>query len=151
VKFEANGDIGANMSFVVKDADLIINSNIEYGATDYSNPNNIPSAACIVINGNIIIDNDVTRIDCILMAVDTENNGRGKVTNMAVFDPENLSNNPLVINGSLMGDVHGLFSTRIWSGNPERDEGAVTIRYDERLLLNIPVIIREFGIQIGNL
>jgi len=136
-KFEikSEGNIPAGQTYIVKGGTLHITSNIEYGPTDYTNPEKIPSAAFIVIDGNIVIDNNVTRIDAIIMAIDTDGKGSdGKITNGGQSETDER----LVINGSLIGNVYDLFSTRTGAGDPARDEGSVTIRYDERILLNTP-------------
>jgi len=131
---EANGNVPAGQTYIIKGGTLHISSNIKYGTTDYSDPSKIPSAAFIVIDGNIIIDNNVGQIDAIVMAIDTDGSGDGKITNGGKESTENL----LVINGSLIGNVSELFATRTGSGDPTKDEGSVTVRYDERILLNTP-------------
>lgn len=126
--------VPAGQTYIVKGGTLHITSDIIYGDTTYEDPNTIPSAAFIVIDGNIIIDNNVTQIDAIIMAVDTDNSGDGKITNGGQEDTPNL----LVINGSLIGNVAELFATRTGAGDPTQDQGSVTVRYDERILLNTP-------------
>ncbi|MFA6305767.1 MAG: hypothetical protein WC651_03495, partial [Candidatus Gracilibacteria bacterium] len=139
---EGKDTVPAGQTYIIKGGTLTISSNVEYGATDYINPKKIPSAAFIVIDGNIVIDNRVSRIDAIIMAIDTDNKGNdGKITNVAKnFDRNNpiTTDKMLVINGSLIGNVSELFATRTGAGDPAKDEGAVTIRYDERILLNTP-------------
>ncbi|MFH1218268.1 MAG: hypothetical protein V1679_00305, partial [Candidatus Peregrinibacteria bacterium] len=49
----------------------------------------------------------------------------------------------LTIRGSLIGNVLDLFTNRIGIGDPTKDEGSVTIIYDERILLNTPPGISE--------
>lgn len=137
--------VPAAQTYIVKGANLIIESNIVYGETTYTDLNNIPSAAFIVIDGNIIIKDNVTQIDGILMAVDLDNVGNdGRVTNkVESTDSETISSEPLTINGNLIGNVFELFSTRRGVGDPTKDEGSVTIRYDERILLNTPPGLSE--------
>ena len=137
---EKSGNIvPAAQTYIIKENDLIINSNIIYGETNYSDPDKIPSAAFIVIDGNIIIDNDVKQIDGIVMAVSLNDPDKGKIMNNDGQTTENL----LTINGSLIGDVYALFETRRGAGDPTKDEGSVTIKYDERILLNTPPGITE--------
>lgn len=137
---EKSGKIPAAETYIIKNGDLYINSNIEYGATNYLKPSEIPSAAFIVIDGNIIIDNSVTKMDGIYMAIDLDYSGDGKITNS---DSNNTTKNLLKVSGSLIGNVYELFASRIGVGDPLKDEGSVTIQYDERILLNTPPGINE--------
>lgn len=136
VTIEGVDTVPAAQTYIVKNGNLHIKSNIIYGTTNYDGkPKNIPSAAFIVINGDIIIDNDVTQIDGILMAVKYADSKNGQVMNPPGADE---TENKLVINGSLIGDVFDLFASRIGIGDPTSDEGSVTIRHDARILLNTP-------------
>ncbi len=132
---DKNAGVPAAQTYIVKDGDLHIKSDIKYSEnTDYNNPKSIPSVAFIVINGDIIIDDNVKQIDGILMAINFDETAEnGKVRSNGTVSEENL-----VINGSLIGNVIDLFQNRIGSGDPTLDEGSVTIRYDARILLNTP-------------
>lgn len=136
-----DGAIPAAQTYIVKGHDLHIKSNIAYnslGVNFYSNKT-IPSAAFIVIDGNIIIDSNVTQIDGIIMAVDTRTDGeRGQIKANGFTDI-----NILNINGNLIGNVLDLFRNRQYAGDPLKDEGSVNIHYDERILLNPPPGINE--------
>jgi hypothetical protein len=144
---EAGNGLPAAQTYIVRGGDLVINSNIEYGVTDYSRPSSIASAAFIVIDGNIIIGPDVTRIDGILMAVDTNpeddhipEGDLGKVIqtlDQSTVPPSNIKK-ALRINGNLIGNVVSLFERRRATVDPRRDEGSVSIHYDARILLNTP-------------
>ncbi len=132
----------AAQTYIVRGGTLTINSNIVYNdaSSDPKKPSTIPSAAFIVIDGNIKISNDVTRIDGILMAVDTDANGDGQIKsaeNTAEFT------NTLTVRGSLIGDVRDIFKNRRAIGDPRKDEGSITVRYDERILLNTPAGLNE--------
>lgn len=146
---QASGEIPAAQTYIVKGHDLIIKSDIKYyfNALDFTKPKKIPAAAFIVIDGNIIIDNGVTQIDGVLMAVDTtpeDPNQKGKITNKGTtVDSSETSETQLTINGNLIGNVFELFKSRIFVGDPEKDEGSVTIRYDERIMLNTPPGLSE--------
>lgn len=146
---QASGEIPAAQTYIVKGHDLIIESDIKYyfNALDFIKPKKIPAAAFIVIDGNIIIDNGVTQIDGVLMAVDTDpkdGSDKGKITNKGpTVDPSETSETQLTINGNLIGNVFELFKSRIFVGDPEKDEGSVTIRYDERIMLNTPPGLSE--------
>lgn len=135
---EAKNGIPAAQTYIVQNGDLYIDSNIVYGKTNFYNPAEIPSAAFIVIDGDIIISPDVTQIDGIIMAIDLDKDGTdGKVTQ------KGTSFKRLTINGNLVGDVYELFANRRGVGDPTKNEGSVTIYYDERLLLNTPPGISE--------
>lgn len=137
---QSTKSVPAAQTYIVIGYDLYINSDINYGQTDYTKSKQIPSAAFIVIDGNIIIDNSVEQIDGILMAVDLDGSGDGKVKNPQL---EISSYVTLTINGNLIGDVYDLFYSRRGVGDPLKDQGSVTIRYDERILLNTPPGINE--------
>lgn len=137
-----NESVPAAQTYIVIGHDLYINSNIKYaslGLEGYNKTKNIPSAAFIVIDGDIIIDSSVKQIDGILMAVDLNGDDQdGKVKANGY-----TNDNTLTINGNLIGDVNDLFKNRQAVGDPRKDEGSVTIRYDERILLNTPPGINE--------
>ncbi|MBI2634379.1 hypothetical protein HYW82_01755 [Candidatus Peregrinibacteria bacterium] len=136
---KTGNNIPAAQTYIIRGHDLYINSNIEYGPTDYSKPKSIPSAAFIVLDGNIHIDKDVSRIDGIFMAVDLNRDGSdGKITSEG-----GKTTTRLLINGNLIGNVYDLFKNRTGVGDPRKDEGSVTIYYDERILLNTPPGISE--------
>lgn len=139
-RIQQNGDIPATQTYIVIGHDLIINSDIRYGTTDYSTPNSIPSAAFIVIDGNIVINNEVGYIDGVVMAVSIDKEDAGKITNSPSGD---ISKQILTINGSLIGNVVELFKSRQGVGDPTKDEGSVTIRYDQRILVNPPAGLSE--------
>ncbi len=121
-------------TYIIQDADLIINANVLYNDTDpdvdITNPTTIPSVAFVVIDGNIIIDGDVTHLDGIYMAVDTEGAEDGMI--MAT----DVSYKLLTIQGSLVGDIYELYINRRGIGDPLKDESSITVKYDQRILLN---------------
>ena len=137
---QAEGEVPATQTYIVRGHNLIIKSDARYGATDFTDPRRIPSAAFIVIDGNVIIDNNVKNIDGIVMAVRINDQEAGKITN---GNPQEGTRNILAINGSLIGNVLELFQSRQGVGDPTRDEGSVTIRYDQRLLVNPPPGLSE--------
>ncbi len=135
--------IPAAQTYIVIGGDLIINSNITYDDSSINpvDPNSFPSAAFIVVDGNIRISNDVTNLDGIFMAVDTDRSGEDG----QLISSENTPTfeNTLVVKGSLIGDVYNLFFNRRAIGDPLKDEAAITVRYDERILLNTPPGLQE--------
>ncbi len=137
-KIEKTTEVRAAQTYIIRGHDLIINSDVIYGPTNFTDPRNIPSVAFIVIDGNIIIDENVERLDGIYMAVNlSDKEGLGEISGSA------KSEKRLTIHGSLIGNVYKLFRDRIAIGDPRKDEGAVTIKYDERILLNTPPGIGE--------
>lgn len=134
-------------TYLVKNGDLKIMSDIKYGDLGIeeftNNPKNIPSAAFIVINGDICIHPDIKRIDGILMASDIKGSGKGQIKSCPREDGTTVSEEFLRINGSLIGNVLDLFQNRVAVGDPRKDQGSVTIRYNQRILLNTPPGISE--------
>ncbi len=132
----------AAQTYIVRGGTLTINSNIVYNdaSGDPKKPSTIPSAAFIVIDGNINISNDVTKIDGILMAVDTDESGDGQIKSA---EGKAEFTNTLTVRGSLIGDVRDIFKNRRAIGDPRKDEGSITVRYDERILLNTPSGLNE--------
>lgn len=129
-------DATQSKTYIIKNANLRINSNIVYGTpSDPTNLKSYPSAAFIVINGDIIIDKDVEQLDGTYIAIDTDERD-GKDTGKVLST--DVSYSQLTINGSLIGDVTDLFTSRKYVGNVAADEGSVTIKYNENFLLNPP-------------
>ncbi|MDD3861472.1 MAG: hypothetical protein PHP74_01100 [Candidatus Gracilibacteria bacterium] len=142
VKAEQNDSIPAARTYIIENADLIINSDITYDDAsltiqNLTNPKSIPSAAFIVINGNIQIDPKVTRLDGVFVAIDTKDGTKGKIQPIDRGD-KGESYELLTIRGSLVGNVYDLFMSRKGSGNPFQNEGSIVIKYDQRIILNTP-------------
>ena len=139
---KSSSEISSAQTFIVKGGDLIINSNIRYddSQVDPLKPESFPSVAFIVIDGNIKISNNVTHIDGILMAVDSEGAEDGKI--MALESLPTFENQ-LLVNGSMIGDVYDIFFKRRAIGDPLKDEGSITVKYDQRMLLNTPPGLSE--------
>ncbi len=116
---------------VVKNGDLIINSDIKYTAVA-RDPNDVPSIAFVVLNGNIVIGPNVQRLDGVYI-----------VKNAAFSFTGPVSAKQLVVNGSLFGDVNNLLKTRTWVGLPEDDGGSVVVNYDARILSNTPPGLKD--------
>ena len=76
------------------------------------------------------------------MAVDTEGAEDGKILS---GNGKVESSKQLRINGSLSGDVNDIFSYRRPLGlDALKNEGAVSIFYDQRILLNPPPGLSDF-------
>jgi hypothetical protein len=121
----------AQTYIITGSGDLHITSDIVYDQANILQqilkPKTVPSAAFIVLDGDIIIDSDVKELWGTFIAVNGEIKADGKV-----------SKTQLIIHGSLIGDVTDLFSNRQYVGNINKDEGSVTIKYIENILLNTP-------------
>lgn len=141
-EIEKTDSVPAAQTYIVKNGTLRIESNIQYNdnSVNPSDPSSFPSAAFVVINGDIEISNSVDRIDGILMAVNTEANDKGQIKSL-----ENTvtTSTKLLVNGSMIGNVNNIFTNRKAVGNPLKDEGSITVRYDERILLNTPPGLSE--------
>lgn len=144
IKADSFNNIPAGQTYIINGGNLNIEKDITYDDTgiDIKDPRNIPSVAFIVINGNINISPNVGRLDGIYVALSDENHpDTGKI--MEAGDAIN-SLTQLIIRGSLVGDVSDLFAQRRAPGNPRKDEGAIVINYDERLILNTPPGLSNF-------
>ncbi len=145
--FEISGNvesaIPAAQTYIVKNGDIKIMNNIKYddNNVDPTNPNSFPSAAFVALNGNILISNEVEEIDGILMAVNLDGvEGKGEIKS---FQDTPTYTKRLTVSGSLIGNVLNIFTNRKAVGDPLADEGSITIRYDERILLNTPPGLSE--------
>ncbi len=129
---------GARTYILTEGANLIINGNITYddgsADVDITNPTTIPSVAFVVIDGDIIIDPSVTHLDGIYMAVDTEGD-EGEDGRFLSAGGE-VSYELLTIQGSVVGDIFELYKSRKGVGDPLKDESSITVKYDQRILLN---------------
>ncbi len=142
LEIKATDVINGGQTYIVIGHDLIINSDIKYTTPDYLKPRTIGSAAFIVIGGDIIVDKGVKELAGIYMAVNVDKDGK-KLADKGQIRATEKSEIPLVVNGGLYGNVNSLFSNRVGIGDPRYDEGSITIKYDERLLLNMPPGIGE--------
>jgi hypothetical protein len=129
-------------TYVVRNGDLNINNDIKYNLdTNILGAfilKRFPSAAFIVIDGNINIHKDVEQLDGVFIAIDTDNEGDdGKINS------NEISYKQLTINGILVGDVSDLFENRRFVGDISQDEGSVTIKFSENFLLNTPPGLSE--------
>gem|GEM_PF-3301148 len=133
----------AGQTYIIK-GNLTINGDIMYNDSNVNvtSPSSLPSVAFIVINGDITIKNSVEKLDGIYVALSDPTVDKGK---FLVF-PSNTTetSTQLIIRGSLVGDVSNLFQYRRAPGNPKKDEGAIVINYDERLILNTPPGLGNF-------
>jgi len=141
--FEVKGEtnIPAAQTYIIK-GNLIIKGDIKYNDASLvvTNPKTIPSVAFVVINGDITINQNVKTLDGIYVALsDKANPTKGQIKSDGTVTTNNLT-----VRGSLVGDVSNLFLNRRGLGNPYKDEGAIAINYDERLILNTPPGLSNF-------
>ena len=147
IKKDPGIEIPAAQTYIVKGT-LKINANIVYddSTVDPTNPGSFPSAAFIA--ENIEIANNVEVISGVFMAVDIDGDGNGgelkSAEDVITYDTA------LKINGSLVGDIYNLFFNRRSVGDPNRNEGSITVLYDERILLNTPPGLSEL-IEVSSL
>lgn len=110
--------------------DLIVNANVEYkDPLTLTNPNALPSIA-FVVEGDIKVGKAVTEMAGIYMSVN------GKITGTE-------SDEQLTIFGSLIGNITDLFNSRTNAGDPLKGESAITVIYEERVILNTPPGLSE--------
>lgn len=147
-KFEikdSEAGIPAGQTYIIINGDLKITSDIIYGKLNPGqeglvDPETVPSAAFVVINGNIIIDKNVEELWGTYIAIDTNTrDDAGVVSNKGkIISGGGQSEKQLTIYGSLIGNVEDLFGNRVYVGDIASDEGSVTIKYIENIFLNTP-------------
>ncbi len=123
--------ISKRVTIVVENGDLKIDGNIQYRPVANALQDG-PSIAFIVLNGDIIIGEDVTRLDGVYIVKNAGNVFTGP-----------KSSEQLVVNGSLFGDVNTLMKQRTWVGLPEQDGGSVVVNYDARIVSNTPPGLKD--------
>jgi hypothetical protein len=160
-----NGDLhfnnnGANVefnsgahTFVVENGDVYIEDDIVYRDSDITDPRNIASIAIIVLNGTVVVDHEVGETSGVIFvqAGDDENSGLiceepaegGDLCDFETTEESAYSDEQFVHYGSIYGDIAHLFKYRTYVGDPGREEGAVVIRFDNRIYLNTPPILNE--------
>ncbi|MFA4814961.1 MAG: hypothetical protein WC924_02170 [Candidatus Gracilibacteria bacterium] len=119
---------------VVKDANLILNGNIEYAPV--SNPadyKNLPSIAFVVQGGDIYINDNALRLAGVFYT-DQKFDG----------DERSAVDEQLTVDGSFYGNVQTLIERAKYVGPPTTDGGGIVIRYDSRILLNTPPGLSEY-------
>ncbi|MBU1446262.1 hypothetical protein KKD70_03295 [Patescibacteria group bacterium] len=140
-------------TFIVEDHDVIIKNNIIYKDAEnaIADPRNIASISIIVINGSIIIGDNVTETSGAFFVQEGKNSGSGMLceelpSTFAKCDKtakEGYNSKQYVHYGSIYGDIEHLFKYRTYAGDPTVDAGAVVIRFDNRIYLNTPPVLGE--------
>lgn len=132
-------------TIIVENANLQINGDIEYSiGTPAISADQIASLGVIVLNGNIYIDPEVEKL---AGAYFVQRSGspdnvdyytKGNVISGSAEAPGQQSQKMLTVNGSIYGNIGPLFENRVAAGDITKDEGAITIRYDQRIIQNPP-------------
>ena len=140
-------------TFIVEDHDVIIKNNIIYKDDEnaISDPRNIASISIIVINGSIIVGDNVTETSGAFFVQEGKNAASGMIceqlpSSVARCDKtatEGYNGKQYVHYGSIYGDIEHLFKFRTYAGDPTVDAGAVVIRFDNRIYLNTPPVLGE--------
>lgn len=134
------------ITLIVENADLQINGNIEYTeGTPAETANDIASLGVIVINGNMYLDPSVNKLaGAYFISRDkTDDYTVGNVISGTSQSPGQDSTQLLTVNGSIYGNIGPLFEHRTAAGDITKDEGAITIRYDQRIIQNPPAGLSE--------
>lgn len=130
-------------TFIVEGHNLIIKNNIKYGAC------NKPSGVCtvrdtaslafIVLGGNVLIDKDVTDVSGVFFVQQgAAGSDSGKIKSL-----NGDSYNKITFFGSIYGDIQDLFTAHKFAGDPAANQGSVVIRFDERIILNTPPVLKD--------
>ncbi len=140
------------LTIIVENADLQINGDIQYTSdgTPPSTTKEIASLGVIVINGNMYVAPEVKNLAgaYFIQRLPTISPAKPDYTKGNIISgnktyPGTNSDNQLTINGSVYGNIGPLFEHRTAAGDIENDEGAITIRYDQRIIQNPPAGLRE--------
>lgn len=149
-----NGDLTLGGEFadrartiVVLNNDLYINRNITFkDPATLNDPRQVPSLAVIVIGGDIIIDPTVSETNAIFFVQEGEDGGgqicEGPACGDVAGKTYNTANS-LTHYGSIYGDIEDLIKYRVKTGDPTKEEGAILIRFDNRVYLNTPPLLNK--------
>ena len=138
------------ITIIVKNADLQINGNISYKAgTPATDPRQISSLGVIVLDGNMFIDPKVEKLSgaYFVQRSDPSDLSKGNILSGTKDSRSQNSDLPLTVYGSIYGNIGPLFDKRTGSGDIAQDQGAITIRYDQRIIQNPPQGLAEI---LGN-
>jgi hypothetical protein len=135
------------LTIIVENADLQINKNIEYigGTGTDSSSEKISSLGVIVLDGNMFVSPAVEKLAgaYFVQRTEADNYLVGNIFSGSFSNPRQQSNLRLTVNGSIYGNIGPLFEQRVASGDISKDEGAITIRYDQRMIQNPPAGLSE--------
>lgn len=133
------------LTIIVENADLQINGNISYTAgLPADTVDKISSLGVIVLDGNMYVAPGVEELDgaYFVQRTDSKNLMYG---NILSGSKSHLvpSGKMLTIKGSVYGNIGPLFMNRQAAGDIAKDQGAITIRYDQRIIQNPPAGMAE--------
>lgn len=134
-------DNSGPITIVVENADLYIDGDIKYSEAAVDNTANLASLGVIVLNGNMYVSNNVKQLDGAYFVQRTDNADLSKGNVLA--SPNEDTDNLLTVSGSIFGNIGPIFSHRVGAGDIAQDQGAITIRYDQRIIQNPPAGLAE--------
>ncbi|MBA4336651.1 hypothetical protein C0416_02650 [bacterium] len=145
-------------TIVVINNDVYINNDLTFKDPENLNdPRKVPSLAVIVIGGNIVIDPSVEETNAVFFVQEGEGGKGGQIceapktgsvtpsdfckddTSLVDYNSESR----LTHYGSIYGDIQHLLKYRVKSGDPTKEEGAILIRFDNRVYLNTPPLLNK--------
>jgi hypothetical protein len=139
------------LTIIVKNADLQINGDIKYiaGGDTVTDPKNISSLGVIVLDGNMYVD---PKVETLSGAYFVQRSHAADLLNGNIFsgnqsDNHQNSDQGLTVYGSMYGNIGPIFQNRTAAGDITKDQGAITIRYDQRIIQNPPQGLAEI---LGN-
>ncbi|MCC7432890.1 hypothetical protein IT412_05215, partial [Candidatus Peregrinibacteria bacterium] len=133
-------------TIIVENADLVINGNIEYtSGTPAVTSKDIASLGVIVLNGNLYIAPEVETLSgaYFVQRNNPEDLENGNIISGTGPGSTASSEKLLTVYGSMYGNIGPLFEKRNAAGDVSKDEGAITIRYDQRIIQNPPAGLSE--------
>lgn len=149
----SDGPNGGAKTFIVEDGDLIINKDIMYGTdgTAYS-VNQTASMAFIVLNGKVIVSPEVKTLSGVYFVQEGDRLNSGRLFSGSVEGVDSYE--PLTVYGSVYGDIDPLFRHRLFAGDPGKEESSMLIRFDQRIILNTPPVLKDVlnvsQVQVAN-
>ncbi|MBD3270320.1 hypothetical protein GF376_02240 [Candidatus Peregrinibacteria bacterium] len=127
-------------TIIIENADLYIKQSFNYNQNDnLGSQEEISSLGVIIKDGNLIIDPSVEEIaGAYFVSRSSENDLQfGNVISGTPSGPED-SEKQLTVYGSILGNIGPVLEKRTFAGDVQKDEGAITIRYDQRIIQNTP-------------
>jgi len=144
-------------TIVVLNNNVYIKKNLTFKDPEsLTDPRKVPSLAVIVIGGNIVVDPNVSETNAIFFVQEGEKGG-GQICEAPKTGSQKQSkfcvDNPDIVNyntenrlthyGSIYGDIEHLLKYRVKTGDPTKEEGAILIRFDNRIYLNTPPLLNK--------
>lgn len=141
-------------TFIIEDGDLMIKGNINYQTLPNVNVRDTASLAFIVLNGSTYVQPQVETLSGVFYIQEGNvqkaaeyrahsgrlYSGTKTVTNI---EPKERSVKKLTVYGSIYGDIEPLFIQRSFAGDPSDDDAGLLIRYDQRVAVNPPQVVKD--------